>query len=79
MYRRVAAALATAATAAALALGTAGTAEAAGPGFYARSHHASYAECQAAGQAGEWMWGKIYFCEPFHPSRPDVYVLWVRF
>ncbi|GGY34466.1 hypothetical protein [Streptomyces omiyaensis] len=79
MYRRVAAALATAATAGALALGAAGTAEAAGPGFYPRSHHSSYAECQAAGQAGEWMWGKIYFCEPFAPSRPDVYVLWVRF
>ncbi|MEU3606362.1 hypothetical protein AB0E83_13025 [Streptomyces sp. NPDC035033] len=79
MYRRVAAALATAATAGALALGTAATAEAAGPGFYPRSHHSSYAECQAAGQAGAWMWGQIFFCEPFHPSRPDVYVLWVRY
>ncbi|GHA74423.1 hypothetical protein [Streptomyces termitum] len=79
MYRRVAAALATVATAGAVALGAAGTAEAAGPGFFPRSHHSSYAECQAAGQAGEWMWGKIYFCEPFSPSRPDVYVLWTRF
>ncbi|MFF9343103.1 MULTISPECIES: hypothetical protein [unclassified Streptomyces] len=79
MYRRAAAALATAATAGALALGAAGTAEAAGPGFYPRSHHSSYAECQAAGQAGEAFWGKIYFCEPFTSTRPDVIVLWVRY
>ncbi|MCB5168345.1 hypothetical protein LG634_26415 [Streptomyces bambusae] len=45
IYRRAAAALATVATAGALALGTAGAAEAApGPGFYARSHHTSYAD-----------------------------------
>ncbi|MCX4983616.1 hypothetical protein [Streptomyces sp. NBC_00572] len=80
MYRRTAAALATAATAGALALGTAGAAEAApGPGFYARSHHASYAECQAAGQAGYQIWGPIFFCEPFTSTRPDVIVLWVRY
>ncbi|MEK9524306.1 hypothetical protein ACIOMM_35170 [Streptomyces sp. NPDC087908] len=79
MYRRIAAALATAATAGALALGTAGTAEAAGPGFYARSHHSSYAECQAAGVAGRPLWGALFLCEPFAPSRPDVYVLWVRY
>ncbi|MFD0430508.1 hypothetical protein ACFQ60_33080 [Streptomyces zhihengii] len=48
------------------------------PGTYARSHHASLAECDAAGQAGRHLWGLIYFCEPF-PTRPDVYVLWVRY
>ncbi|MFJ9433234.1 hypothetical protein ACIRQY_26750 [Streptomyces sp. NPDC101490] len=79
MYRRIAAALATAATAGALSLGTVGTAEAAGPGFYARSHHASYADCQAAGAAGRPIWGALYLCESFGPPRPDVYVLWVRF
>ncbi|MFC9731410.1 hypothetical protein [Streptomyces roseolus] len=79
MYRRVAAALATAATAGALALGAAGSAEAAGPGFYPRSHHSSYAECQAAGQAGYAIWGPIFLCEPFTSTRPDVIVLWVRY
>ncbi|MFH8797215.1 hypothetical protein [Streptomyces sp. NPDC017941] len=80
MYRRAAAALTTAATAAVLALGFAGTAEAApGPGFYARSHHASYADCQATGQAGYRIWGPIFFCEPLSSARPDVIVLWVRY
>ncbi|MBD0710646.1 MULTISPECIES: hypothetical protein [unclassified Streptomyces] len=78
MYRRTVAALATVAAAGAVALGTTATAEAAGPGFFARSHHSSYAECQAAGVAGAPLWGQIFFCEPFSPSRPDVYVLWVR-
>ncbi|ALO11163.1 hypothetical protein AQF52_5569 [Streptomyces venezuelae] len=80
MYRRTAAALATAVTAGALALGTAATAEAApGPGWYARSHHASYADCQAAGVAGYRIWGPIFFCEPLSSTRPDVTVLWVRY
>ncbi|MER5883239.1 hypothetical protein ABT160_05375 [Streptomyces sp. NPDC001941] len=79
MYRRIAAAVATVVAGSALALGTAATAEAAPPGFYARSHHASLAECNAAGQAGRNIWGALYFCEPFAPSRPDVYVLWVRY
>ncbi|MCX5228813.1 hypothetical protein ABZY16_36020 [Streptomyces sp. NPDC006553] len=79
MYRRIAAALATAAAAGALALGTAGAAEAAGPGFYARSHHASYAACQAAGVAGRPIWGALFLCEPFGPTHPNVHVLWVRY
>ncbi|MER8043972.1 hypothetical protein [Streptomyces sp. NPDC094032] len=79
MYRRTAAALATAVTAGALALGTAATAEAApGPGWYARSHYTSYADCQAAGQAGYQVWGPIFFCEPLSADRPDIIVLWVR-
>ncbi|KUF15076.1 MULTISPECIES: hypothetical protein [Streptomyces] len=80
MFRRAAAALTTTATAAVLALGFAGTAEAApGIGFYARSHHISYADCQAAGKAGYHIWGPIFFCEPFSSARPDVIVLWVRY
>lgn len=80
MYRRTAAALATAVTAGALALGTAATAEAApGPGFYARSQHTSYADCQATGQAGYRVWGPIFLCEPFSQERPDIIVLWVRY
>ncbi|MER7952872.1 hypothetical protein ABTY59_36385 [Streptomyces sp. NPDC096079] len=80
MYRRrTAAALATAVTAGALALGTAGAAQAnPGPGWYPRSHHASYADCQATGQAGYQIWGPIFFCEPLSSTRPDVIVLWVR-
>ncbi|MFF2193512.1 hypothetical protein [Streptomyces sp. NPDC058157] len=79
MYRRAAAALATAATAGALALGMAGTAEAApGPGWYARSHHTSYADCQATGKAGYQVWGPIFLCEPLSSDRQDVIVLWVR-
>ncbi|MGW3400046.1 hypothetical protein ACWGRF_11465 [Streptomyces zhihengii] len=78
MYRRIAGAVVTAA-ACLLAIGaTAAPAAAAPPGTYARSHHASLAECDAAGQAGRHLWGLIYFCEPF-PTRPDVYVLWVRY
>ncbi|MFB6620256.1 hypothetical protein ACIGFK_35370 [Streptomyces sp. NPDC085524] len=80
MYRRAAAALATVATAGALALGMAGTAEAnPGPGFYARSHHTSYADCQATGQAGYRIWGPIFFCEPLSSTRQDIIVLWVRY
>ncbi|MFF2922508.1 hypothetical protein ACFVTP_08885 [Streptomyces celluloflavus] len=37
-----------------------------GPGYYARS---SYADCQAAGQAGYQIWGPIFFCEPFSSTR----------
>ncbi|MGX2992738.1 hypothetical protein JNUCC64_00345 [Streptomyces sp. JNUCC 64] len=51
---------------------------AADPFFYQRSHHSSYAECVAAGVAGRPLWGVLFKCEPF-PTRPDVYVLWVRF
>ncbi|MFJ2745668.1 hypothetical protein ACIO3O_39105 [Streptomyces sp. NPDC087440] len=79
MYRRFAAAAATILAGALLTLGFSGTAEAAPPGFYQRSHHASLAECDAAGKAGRHIWGALYFCEPFSPSRPDVYVLWVRY
>ncbi|MEU8779191.1 hypothetical protein [Streptomyces sp. NPDC048606] len=80
MYRRTAAALATALTAGALALGAAGTAEAVpGTGFYARSNHASYTECVAAGRAGYNIWGPVFFCEPFGPARPDLTTLWVRY
>ncbi|QNP65440.1 hypothetical protein [Streptomyces genisteinicus] len=78
MYRRIAGAV-VAAAASLLVLGaTAAPAAAAPPGTYARSHHASYAECDAAGKAGRHLWGVIYFCEQF-PTRPDVYVLWVRY
>ncbi|MEU3911665.1 MULTISPECIES: hypothetical protein [unclassified Streptomyces] len=80
MYRRAAAALATAATAGALALGVAGTAEATpGPGWYARSHHTSYADCQATGKAGYQTWGPVFFCEPLSSDRQDIIVLWVRY
>ncbi|MFJ7158749.1 hypothetical protein ACIQUQ_27925 [Streptomyces sp. NPDC101118] len=80
MYRRTAAALATAVTAGALALGAAGAAEAVpGTGFYARSNHASYTECMAAGRAGYNIWGPVFFCEPFGPSHPGVITLWVRY
>ncbi|WHM40961.1 hypothetical protein [Streptomyces sp. BPTC-684] len=79
MYRRAAAALATVATAGALALTTAGAAEAnPGPGFYPRSHHTSYADCQATGQAGYRIWGPIFSCEPLSSTRQDIIVLWVR-
>lgn len=79
MYRRTAAALATAATAGALALGAAGTAQAnPGPGYYAQGSYASYADCQAAGKAGYQVWGPIFACEPFSSTRQDVIVLWVR-
>ncbi|MFD9789798.1 hypothetical protein ACFWXK_02480 [Streptomyces sp. NPDC059070] len=79
MYRRAAAALATAATAGALALTTAGAAQAnPGPDFSPISHHTSYADCQAAGQAGYRVWGPIFFCEPLSSTRQDIIVLWVR-
>ncbi|MEV7414788.1 hypothetical protein [Streptomyces sp. NPDC089919] len=79
MYRRAAAVFATAATAGALALGVVGTAEAnPGPGYYARSSHTSYADCQATGKAGYRIWGPNFFCEPFSTDRPDIIVLWVR-
>lgn len=58
MHRRIAALAVTACAATALLLGSASTASAVPPGFYVRSHHASLAECEAAGQAGGDIWGR---------------------
>jgi hypothetical protein len=77
MLRRLSVLAGAAVATAGLLFATAPTASA-DPFFYARSHHASYAECTAAGDAGRHIWGALYLCKPFHPTRPDVYVLWVR-
>ncbi|MGW1148937.1 hypothetical protein ACWD6I_28820 [Streptomyces sp. NPDC002454] len=50
---------------------------AADPFFFPRSHHASLAECTAAGDAGRHLWGALYLCRPFE-GKPGVYVLWTR-
>ncbi|MEU9619818.1 MULTISPECIES: hypothetical protein [unclassified Streptomyces] len=78
MHRRIAALAVTACAATALLLGSASTASAVPPGFYVRSHHASLAECEAAGQAGGDIWGALYFCTPFQ-GKAGVYELWVRY
>ncbi|MCZ0981366.1 hypothetical protein O1L60_26990 [Streptomyces diastatochromogenes] len=68
MYRRTAAALATAATAGALALGAAGAAQAnPGPGYYANSSYSSYADCQAAGRPATRSGARS---SPASPSAP---------
>ncbi|MFJ4686988.1 hypothetical protein ACIQNG_26595 [Streptomyces sp. NPDC091377] len=76
MLRRLSVLVGAAVATAGLLFATAPSASA-DPFFTPRSHHSSYAECDAAGKAGKDLWGLLYKCEPF-PTRPDVYVLWVR-
>ncbi|MFH8615790.1 hypothetical protein ACH4E8_12070 [Streptomyces sp. NPDC017979] len=76
MVKRFGVLVAALAASAGLVLSAAPSASATG-GFYVRSHHSSYAECDAAGKAGAHLWGQIYFCKPF-AAKPSVYELWVR-
>ncbi|MFE9660808.1 hypothetical protein [Streptomyces sp. NPDC005955] len=76
MLRRLSVLAGAAVAAAGLLFATAPPASA-DPFFQPRSHHSSYAECDEAGKAGKNLWGLLYQCKQF-PTRPDVYVLWVR-